>query len=416
MRCAITAASSGSASASQLSHAWANSSVGLLDAAVERRQLADDAVAARALREAGDLTGVGARLRRVAGGEHPVDGPQQPLLALGAAGAEAGGGDHRHRGRLHALAGGLALRQVRPDAARGPRRGPPPRRRDAAATRPRPRPARRPARAGARAGPARSGRRPLRRRADARTPEPGWAGRRPSAAGPRRSPPRARRTAPRPRRARRRSRAASAARARRPPPAGARRPPSRPRRAAGRSPRTSAAPAGCRAGARPPAGARRAARACRAGCRRRAPRAAGSPAPTERTPCASASARSSSVVSGWQPQPAALRARGRLDEALGEAGRVLARRGHDEHAVGDEPPHHEQQRAQRRHVGPVRVVEEQHDRVLVLQRAEQLEDPRARRRDDRARAAAARRRGAGAGRRRRTAGRSPTGRRWRAGR
>ena len=79
-----------------------------------------------------------------------------------------------------------------------------------------------------------------------------------------------------------------------------------------------------------------------------------------------------------EPQPAALRARGRLDESLGEARRVLAGRGHDEDAVGDEPPYHEQQRPQRRHVGPVRVVEEQHDRVLVLQRAEQLEDPRSR--------------------------------------
>ena len=81
---------------------------------------------------------------------------------------------------------------------------------------------------------------------------------------------------------------------------------------------------------------------------------------------------------GVEPQPAALRARGRLDEALGEARRVLAGRGHDEDAVGDEPPHHEQQRPQRRHIRPVRVVEEQHDRVLVLQRAEQLEDPRSR--------------------------------------
>ena len=85
---------------------------GLLDAAVERRQLADDAVAARALREAGHFAGVGARLRGVAGGEHPVDGAQQPLLALRAAGAEAGGGHHRHGGRLHALAGGLALREL----------------------------------------------------------------------------------------------------------------------------------------------------------------------------------------------------------------------------------------------------------------------------------------------------------------
>ena len=58
---------------------------------------------------------------------------------------------------------------------------------------------------------------------------------------------------------------------------------------------------------------------------------------------------------------------------------MLARRRHHQHAVGDEPPDDEQQRAQRRHVGPVRVVEEQHDRVLVLQAAEQLEDPRARR-------------------------------------
>ena len=85
---------------------------GFLDAAVERRQLTDDAVAARALREPGHLSGVGARLRRVAGGEHPVDGAQQPFLTLGAGGAEAGGGHHRHGGRLHALAGGLALREV----------------------------------------------------------------------------------------------------------------------------------------------------------------------------------------------------------------------------------------------------------------------------------------------------------------
>ena len=124
--------------------------------------------------------------------------------------------------------------------------------------------------------------------------------------------------------------------------------------------------------------ARRAARACRAGSRRRAPRAAGSRAPTGARRCASASARSSSVVSGCQAEPAAVGPGGRLDEALGEDRRVLAGREHDQHAVGDEPPHDEQQRAQRRHVGPVGVVDEEHDRVLVLQRAEQLEDPRAR--------------------------------------
>ena len=80
-----------------------------------------------------------------------------------------------------------------------------------------------------------------------------------------------------------------------------------------------------------------------------------------------------------QPQPAPLGPGGGLDEAFWEAGRVLARRRHHQHTVGDEPPDDEQQRAQRRHVGPVGVVEEQHDRVLVLQSAEQLEDPRARR-------------------------------------
>ena len=111
MRCAITAASSGSASASQRSHAWANSPLASSMRPSNDGQLADDAVAPRTLREAGDLAGVSTRLRRVAGGQHPVDGAQQPLLALGAAGAEAGGGDHRHGRRLHALAGGLALRE-----------------------------------------------------------------------------------------------------------------------------------------------------------------------------------------------------------------------------------------------------------------------------------------------------------------
>ena len=78
-----------------------------------------------------------------------------------------------------------------------------------------------------------------------------------------------------------------------------------------------------------------------------------------------------------QAEPAALGSRGGLDQALGQDRRALARRHHDQHPVRDEPAEHEQQRAQRRHVRPVGVVDEEHDRVLVLQGPEQLEDARA---------------------------------------
>ena len=71
-------------------------------------------------------------------------------------------------------------------------------------------------------------------------------------------------------------------------------------------------------------------------------------------------------------------ARGRLHEALGQ-GRGVAGRDHDQHAVGDQPPDHEQQRPQRHRVGPVGVVDHHRDRVLVVERAEQLEQLRARR-------------------------------------
>jgi hypothetical protein len=80
-----------------------------------------------------------------------------------------------------------------------------------------------------------------------------------------------------------------------------------------------------------------------------------------------------------EPQPAPLGPGGGLDETLRETRRVLPGRRHDQHAVGDEASDDEQQGAQRGHVGPVGVVEEQHDGVLALQRAEQLEDPSARR-------------------------------------
>ena len=65
-----------------------------------------------------------------------------------------------------------------------------------------------------------------------------------------------------------------------------------------------------------------------------------------------------------------------MTQALGQHVRVLAGGDHDQHAVGDEPPHHEQQRAQRRRVGPVRVVDDQHDRML--EPAQALEGQRAR--------------------------------------
>ena len=96
---------------------------------------------------------------------------------------------------------------------------------------------------------------------------------------------------------------------------------------------------------------------------------------------------------------------------LGQRLRQLPRAhgGHDEHRLGRQPPQREQQRAQRRLVGPLDVVEHQHRGRRVPEQLEQ----RARRRRGGARR---RRPDRAAARRRRTAGRTPARPRSRAAR
>ena len=75
-----------------------------------------------------------------------------------------------------------------------------------------------------------------------------------------------------------------------------------------------------------------------------------------------------------EPQARAEVAVGEPAQAVRQAAGVLVAHDHDhEHRVGDEPPRGEQQRAQRREVGPVRVVDDHEHRPVVLQPAEQLE-------------------------------------------
>ena len=105
--------------------------------------------------------------------------------------------------------------------------------------------------------------------------------------------------------------------------------PSRRRRGAGRSRRTSAAPGGCPGGARRRRAARRAARASRAGCRRRAPASRCTARADRCTPLRLAPARAARrAVNGCRTsqRPSA---RGRLDEALGQGQARLAGRDHD---------------------------------------------------------------------------------------
>ncbi len=77
-----------------------------------------------------------------------------------------------------------------------------------------------------------------------------------------------------------------------------------------------------------------------------------------------------------EPGPAGLR---RLGQPLGQGGDRLASRDDHQDAVGHEPPHDEQQRAQRQRVGPVCVVDRHHHGPLVPQDAEQVEQPGAER-------------------------------------
>ena len=61
-------------------------------------------------------------------------------------------------------------------------------------------------------------------------------------------------------------------------------------------------------------------------------------------------------------------------QALREPGDRVPDADQDEHRVGDQPSHREQQRRQRRPVGPVRVVDDDHDDGVVVA-VEQLEQP-----------------------------------------
>ena len=71
---------------------------GFSDAVPGDGELAEDALAARRDRAARHLLRVHPRPRHLAREQHPVDGAQQPVLALRGRGGEAGGGDQRGRG------------------------------------------------------------------------------------------------------------------------------------------------------------------------------------------------------------------------------------------------------------------------------------------------------------------------------
>ena len=211
MRWAITPASTGSVVGVAALPGLREQLRRLVDPPVERRELPDDAVAARRPRRS-------RRPRR----RTPAPAPRRPPPASSRPPAAAAPRARRGRGS------GARRRpcRSRPTPGTGPRPCARPAPRAGARGRRRARP--RPRRGGAATTPSSSTspaatRVQLRaaggadlvvdRGGDQRVREgraPGSAARRPSAAGRRRSPPRARRTAPRPRRARRRSRAARA--------------------------------------------------------------------------------------------------------------------------------------------------------------------------------------------------------------